>query len=77
MRYKDTYTISEITRNSIAKKYIYSRLINFWKRRFYKKNNIYIYTYIHTTKNVKKIKIQKTCRQYQRKRWKYLNILVI
>lgn len=23
MRYKDTYTISEITRNSIAKKYIY------------------------------------------------------
>ncbi len=57
----------------LAKKY-YSRLINFWKRRFYRKNNIYIHI-IHNEERKKKI--QKTCRQYQRKRWKYLNILVI
>ena len=36
----------------LAKKY-YSRLINFWKRRFYRKNNIYIHI-IHNEKRKKK-----------------------
>ena len=65
MRYKDTYHIRD-NQKHIAKKYIYSRLITFGNDDFIERT---IYIYIHIIHNEKrKKKIQKTCRQYQRKR---------